>query len=338
MSNSPSQQELHLVLGAGQVGTLVAEMLVAKGHRVRVARKSATPSRVRGIENVTVDVRDALAVARAAQGAAVVYHCVNPLYYEWPELLLPMARGIVEGTARAGARLVVLDNLYMYGDTSDIRETTEIAPRSKKGVLRVEAANLMLAADRRGDVEVAIGRAADFFGPRALLAMPFGERFYQRVFAGKSAEYFGDPDLLHAYSYTPDVAAGLVAMGARAGTRGVWMLPVNPAESTRALFHRFARALDRDIPLSRLPTWMLRTAGVFSPLLREVAEMAYQWEQPYVVDDAKFRAAFGFGATPWDQAIAATVDWAREAYGARPGRASPSARVRISAEKPSAIA
>ena len=148
----------------------------------------------------------------------------------------------------------------------------------------------------------------------------FGERFFARVLAGKSAEAFGDPDQPHSYAYIPDVAAGLVALGLAADAAGVWMLPANPAESTRAVIARFGRALGRDLEVSRLPTWLLRTIGVVSPLLREVAEMTYQWQQPYVLDDARIRARFGLAPTPWDDAIAATVAWATSRYA--PARAA----------------
>ncbi len=321
MSNAP----LHLVLGAGQIGPLVAQRLLARGLRVRIARRSAAPSRLAGVETVTLDVRDPAAVAKAAEGAAVVYHCVNPLYHQWPELLLPMTRGIVEGTARARARLVALDNLYMYGDTACMNEATKVAPVSKKGALRAEAARAMLEADARGDLAVAIGRAADFFGPGATNTGAFGDRFFARVLAGKSGECLGDPDMPHAYSYTPDVADGLVALGTRplpAGghARGVWMLPVQPAESTRAVIGRFAAALGRPIGVSTVPGWLLRAMGLFSPMIREVVEMTYQFRQPFVVDDAKIRAAFGLAPTPWDEAIGATAAWAQATYGA--GRAA----------------
>jgi len=304
-----SNRALHVVLGAGQVGPRVAALLAGQGHDVRIARKSSAPSRAAGIETVTVDVRDADAVARVADGAAVVYSCVNPRYHEWSELLLPMTRGIAEGARRAGARLVALDNLYMYGDTSLMTEASKVAPVSKKGRLRAEAGEILLAAG------AAIGRAADFFGPEAPLSV-FGEHFFRRVLAGKSAQVFGDPDQLHSYSYTPDVARGLVALGSRPGTEGVWMLPVQPAEPTRALVARFASALGQGVPVSAVPTWLLRAVGLFDPTMRELAEMTYQWKQPFVLDDAKFRAAFGFGATPWDEAVAATVAWARQQYGA----------------------
>jgi nucleoside-diphosphate-sugar epimerase len=300
-------EELHVVLGAGQVGPRVAELLRERGHRVRLARKTSAPSRVSGIETIAIDVRDPAAVARAAEGASVVYNCVNPAYTEWPRMLLPMVRGITEGTRRAGARLVALDNLYIYGDTSNMNESSTIAPVSKKGHLRAEAGKILL------DAGAAIGRAADFFGPHTPLSV-LGEQFWTRVLAGKSAQVFGDPDQVHSYSFTPDVAAALVALGSRPGTEGTWMLPVQPAASTRALVERVARALGHEIAISSIPTWLLRGVGVFAPMLRELAEMTYQWKQPYVVDDTKFRRAFDLTPTAWDDAIAQTVDWARATW------------------------
>jgi len=306
---------LHVVLGAGQVGSLLARRLAARGLRVRVVRRTATAAPGPGIEPRCADVRDPDQAATVMRGAAVVYHCVNPLYTEWATELPALTRGILRGAARSGARLVVLDNLYMYGaDTARIDELTPMAPRSRKGELRVQATESLLGAHLRGDVRVAIGRASDYFGPGAATTSIFGDRFFRRVLAGKSADCFGDPDQPHSYSFTPDVAAGLEALGRRDDAGGVWMLPVQPAESTRAVIARFGRALGRELEVSRIPTWALHTLGVVSPMLRETAEMAYQWRQPFAVDDRRIRAAFGVAATPWDQAIATTVAWAHTAY------------------------
>jgi len=306
--------ELHVVLGAGQVGPRVAQALVERGHRVRVVRRTSTPLALAGVEGVSADVGDAEAVARATDGATSVYHCANPLYFEWPKLLLPMTRGIVEGTRRSGASLIALDNLYMYGDTAHMHPGTEVAPRSRKGALRAEAAAMMLDPAARGGRRVAIGRAADFFGPGATLSAIFGERFFRRVLEGKAGESFGDPDMPHSDSYVPDVAAGLVALGTSSSAEGVYMLPVQPAETTRAVMQRFYRVLGKDLGVARVPTWALRAMGLFNPTVRELVEMIYQWEQPFAVDDARARAEFGLAPTPWDDAVAATVAWGRSTF------------------------
>jgi nucleoside-diphosphate-sugar epimerase len=311
-----SNQELHVVLGAGQIGPLVASRLVAQGHRVKIGRKSAASVSIAGVETIALDVSDPESVARAAEGATVVYNCVNPNYWEWNEKLLPLTRGIVDGASKAGARVVALDCLYMYGDTSNMNEQSPNNPVSKKGALRARSGEYMLEANAKGRANVAIGRAADFIGPRAPQSM-FGDRFFERVFANKSVEVFGDVEQLHSYSYTEDVAAGLVALGSRADTQGIWMLPVQPAESTLALIDRFSRALDRPIKTMQIPNFVFRAIGVFQPMMRELAEMTYQWKQPYVVDDSKFRAAFGFGATSWDDMIRVTAAWAKQNWQTR---------------------
>jgi len=316
----PSSAPLHVVLGAGQIGPLVARRLLDRGLRVRLVRRGRFGAEVpAGAETATADVGDPASAAEVMRGAAVVYHCVNPAYTEWHDRLLPLTRSIVGGATRAGAHLVVLDNLYMYGRAPGgvMREDTPVAPCSKKGALRATAAAEMIAARDRGDLALTIGRASDFIGPGSTLAAAFGDRFWPRAFAGKPGEVLGDPDQPHAYTYVPDVADALVTLGTdhRARNR-LWLLPTNPAEPTRAMFARVGRALGVELGATAIPTWLLRGLGVVSPMMREIAEMTYQWQAPFIVDDAAYRTTFGRAATPWDVAIPATVAWARAHYAA----------------------
>lgn len=316
--------ELHVILGAGQVGSRLAENLVGRGQRVRVVRRAAHDEAQRdaertGFELVRGDMTNLAFAERATAGASVVYDCMNPAYHKWPELLLPLGRGALHGATRAGARLVALDCLYMYGKPEGLlREDSPRRPCSKKGALRVELEELRLGADRRGDVPVAIGRASDFFGA----ALPFScwnDRFFQRVFAGRAGECLGDPDMPHSYTFVDDIARALEILGARPEAPGqVWHLPSLPAESTRALGARLGRALGREVKIERLPGCAIRVAGWFSPFMREAREMAYQWEMPYVIDDSRFRTTFGMEASPVEEAVAATAVWARARFG-RPG-------------------
>jgi nucleoside-diphosphate-sugar epimerase len=316
---------LHVIAGAGQIGPMIAQRLLARGYRVRMIRRGAFTEVPAGVETVSASVSDPAAAAEAMRGASVVYHCANPRYHRWAEELVPLARGIMEGAARNGARLVVLDNLYMYRVPADGRlsEDTEIAPVSKKGALRVEAAKLMLDAHTRGDVAVAIGRAADFFGPRCTHSI-LGDRFWTKLFAGRPVELLGDPDQPHTYSYGPDVADALVTLGqvdptlsAGADIYGrVWHLPALPAESTQTWLTRFAYAVGVEPRFTRLSPLLLRLAGLFLPEAGELPEMIYQWRTPYILDDSQFRARFGAAPTPLATAANATLEWARSHYAA----------------------
>jgi nucleoside-diphosphate-sugar epimerase len=315
-TTSPS---LHVILGAGQIGTRVADLLLEQGHRVRLVRRGSAAAPRQRLESLSGDITDLAFAEQAARGAAVVYDCMNPAYHLWPEQLLPIARGALHGATKAGARLVALDCLYMYGrPQGPLHEDSPLMPCSKKGELRVRLADMRLAAHRKGDVRLTIGRASDFFGP----ALPFSnwsDRFYQRILAGKPAECMGDPDMPHAYTYAEDVARALVTLGAEERALGqVWHLPTPAAESTRALASRLGHALGiGDVRVVRVPRVAMRLAGLFSPFLREAAEMMYQWEVPFLVDDSRYRAAFGQGPTPVDQAVRDTATWARRHYALR---------------------
>jgi hypothetical protein len=53
---------------------------------------------------------------------------------------------------------------------------------------------------------------------------------------------------------------------------------------------------------------MLMAVAPFNKVSRESLEMVYQWTEDFVVDDAKFRAAFGpFDNTPLDEAVLETI-------------------------------
>ncbi|MGC4001030.1 MAG: NAD-dependent epimerase/dehydratase family protein [Anaeromyxobacter sp.] len=318
MTTPEAVPQLHVIFGAGQIGPLLARELLARGHRVRLVRRGA-PGALPGAEWRQADVTDPAAAAEAARGAAVVYDCANPAqYHRWAELLPPLKRGAREAAARAGARLVVLDCLYMYGRPAahPFDEDTPMQPCSRKGELRAMLARELFEAHARGDVRATTGRASDFFGPGLELTL-LTPRLAARLRAGKAVEVLGDPDLPHGYSYAPDVARGLAALGSDPRADGkAWHLPLSWTGTTRELVEATARALGA--PAARLrpvPDWALRALGLFVGPAGALAEMTYQWKLPYVIDDRRFRAAFGVEPTPADRAVAETAAALREAAG-----------------------
>ncbi len=311
--------DLHVVFGAGQVGTPLAQNLLAAGARVRVARRSAAPLPP-GIELVTGDAADQAFCADAARGAAVVYHCMNPAYSarEWERLVPRYMSNLIAAARASNARLVVLDNLYMLGRTggTPMNEDTPMNPCSHKGEIRARAAQTLFDAHRRGDVRAVTARASDYYGPGGHLTH-FGDVFWKPVLAGKPAQVLIDPDSVHTYHFIPDVAAGIATLGLQAEEPDFgrsWMLPCAPAGTGRDLVGRLSRAFGSEIRVTRLPGLMRRVVGVFMPILREIEEMMYQWQEPFIVDDRRFRERFHLAPADPDNAARATVDWARLAY------------------------
>jgi nucleoside-diphosphate-sugar epimerase len=306
---TPTNAALHVVLGAGQIGGRLSKLLAAGGHRVRLVSRRPVAVAA-GVEHEAGDITDLSRAETLTRGAAVVYDCMNPPYDQWPRSLLPIAKGALHGAARAGARLVALDCLYMYGRPSGpMTEQTPHAPCSKKGELRVRLEALRLSAHRQGDVHVSIGRASDFFGP-GLQFSCWSERFFNQLFAGRPGDCLGDPDQLHSYTFADDIARALATLGADPAADGIWHLPTAPALTSRQVTTLLGDAIGRRFEMARLPRWKFAAAAWFSPFMREVREMAYQWEVPFVLDDSKFGARFGQRATPLAESAAVTAKWA----------------------------
>lgn len=313
---------LHVVFGAGQVGLELARRLSSAGHPVRLVRRSGHAVDLPGVELARADATDPAAAAEAAAGAAVVYHCLNAAYSTaaWAADLPRLQAALVAAAGRAGARLVVLDNLYALGKPKGrtLTEELPLAPCSRKGEIRARLHEALEAAVARGDVQAVTGRASDFYGPGGLMTQ-FGDRFWRPALAGRSIGGLVDPATPHTYHFIPDVAAGLAALGLDASAGGTFMLPCHPAESTRALVERLAAALGRPIALGRIPPLLLRLLSFRMPILKELEEMSYQWAERFEVSDARFRARFGDLTVPREAAARATVAWARAAFG--PGAA-----------------
>jgi nucleoside-diphosphate-sugar epimerase len=311
------EQDLHVVFGAGQVGTPLAQLLLSRGKRVRIVRRGS--GTVAGVEVMRGDAADAAFCRAAAAGAAVVYHCMNPPYDRkaWAEFVPRHVENLVAAAGAADARLVVLENLYMLGRTGGraMDEDTPMNPCSVKGGIRAHASELLFAAHARGDVRAVSGRAADFYGPGGRLTF-FGDHFWKPALSGRRVSAPMNVDTPHTCHYIPDVAAGLAALGcAEDDVLGrPWMLPCRPAESTRQLIARLAQALGRPIAIAPVPRAMLVLLGLFVPVLSEIREMLYQWDEPFVVDDRRFRARFEPLTADAADAACATVAWARTAY------------------------
>jgi nucleoside-diphosphate-sugar epimerase len=307
--------ELHVVFGTGQVGSQLVDRLLARGFRVRSVRRSAEAPRHPAHETIQADLYDSEAAIRAAQGASVIYHCTNAPYHQWPTHLPLLYRHIAAAAAATKARLIVLDNVYAVGATGTFDETTPEKPCSRKGLIRKQLADELRSLHQRGELSVTIGRASDFFGPGAENTTLLHPRAISQLMAGKTVDVIGDIDQLHSWSYVPDVAEGLLQLGLHPELAGkTYHLPVLPAQTGRSLLSALARELNVPLNTRRMPNWMLRMSGLFSPLMRELPEMQYQFENPFILSDARIRSLLPLAPTPVSEQITATAKWIRSRY------------------------
>ena len=308
-----SDSRLHVVFGAGQVGRALVAHLSGEGKAVRVVSRHRPQTLPDGVTSRPVDVTDGDAAVEAAEGASVVYQCLNAPYTEWPRRFPPLQRAVMAAAERSDALLVTLENVYGYGPTggTPMTETTPMAATTVKGLARVAMTQELLAASEAGRLRIAIGRASDFFGA-GVTESTLGERVFANAVADKHAAFIGNPDLLHTYSYVPDMAAGLAILGTDERAVGqIWHLPGPETSTTRAVLDLIAGQLGHSVPVRDVPKFVMRTAGLVSPMMRGLAEMSYQFEQPFILDTTKFESTFGAAVTPMDVAIKETVAWYR---------------------------
>lgn len=309
-------QALHVIFGTGPVGLTLADELLARGKRVRLVNRRGEAAAPAGAELVAGDASKLETVERLARGAEAVYNCTHASYEQWPEVLPRLQENMIEGAAAAGAKLIVIDTLYLYGETRGrpMSEATPHSATSRKGRLRAQLAWGYLQAHRVGKVRVAIGRAADFFGPRTLNSA-LGQYFFPPALAGEPALTLGDIDQPHSYSFIPDMARGLAALGEREEALGrEWLLPVAPATTTRAVSQLVGELLGRPLQLFQIASIaQARELGIFDPVLaREYEELFYQYLEPQIVDSSAIQQTLGLRATPLKEALQATIRWYQE--------------------------
>jgi nucleoside-diphosphate-sugar epimerase len=266
-------------------------------------------------EVVAADVTDTTQAQRAAEGAAVVYHCLNAPYHRWTELFPDLQAGVIAAARSADARLVALENVYMYGIVEGpMTEDLPYKAHTRKGRLRADLSRKLTEAHETGQVEVAIGRASDFYGPAVESAL--GERTFGPLVAGRPAELVGNPDMPHSYSFIEDVGRGLATLGTTDGTLGqIWHLPNAPAVSSRQMVEKAFAMAGLPVKTRTMGALMMRIGGLFIPEAREVVEMMYEFNQPFIVDSSKFRKAFGAECTSIDDGLRRTLAWYQSAEG-----------------------
>ncbi len=302
---------MHTILGAnGVIARELSQALAA--HASDIRQVSRNPRKVNPTDETFVaDLLDAQATANAVAGSQVVYLVAGLQYNasvwqaQWPRVM----RHAIDACKQHGASLVFFDNVYAYGRVDGVMtEETPFNPISRKGEVRARIATMLLDEMRSGNLQAMIVRSADFYGPGAVQSFPHATVF-ERLKAGKTPQWIGNPDTVHTFTYTPDAGRAVAELARSVEAYGqTWHLPTTREPLTGADFVRVAcDQAGRPFKLQVAPRWMLRLMGLFMPVLRENDEMMYQFEYDYRFDSSKIESALGLQPTPYRQGISASL-------------------------------
>ncbi|WP_166870241.1 NAD-dependent epimerase/dehydratase family protein [Salinibacterium sp. ZJ450] len=300
-----------LIVGVGAIGSGVAGALVGRGDRVTVASRSATA--VNGATSVRLDAAEADAFTTVAADHDTIFLTANPTYHQWPYLWPPLYRAAIEAAARSGARLIVMSNLYAYGEgaTMPMTESTPLHATAPNGRARQQGWEMVKAAHDAGDIRAAEVRASDYFGAGVGNTSQMGSMFFEPVVAGKTARVVGGTTQPHTFSYLPDIVRTLVAAADSEHVGRPWHVP-SPEPLTRVQVAERINALTgKRGRVRQIPPWQMTTLGAFVPFLKAVNSAAYQFDKPFVMDSTETERLLALTPTPWEPALTATVDWYR---------------------------
>ncbi len=228
---------------------------------------------------------------------------------DWPLIM----KNTIEVCKINNSKLIFFDNVYLYGPAPlkiPFDETHPQNPSSIKGIARKKTADLLVDVINRKEITGLIGRSADFYGPIAKNSI-FYMSFLENMIQNKNPIWLGKPNIKHTYAYTEDDAKALVMLALEDSCYNqVWHLPVSEPITVQEILNLFNKKLNKNFSVKYMPKLLLDILSIFIPILREVKEMSYQFDNDYILSDNKFRNKFqNFKTTSYDIGVGNMVDY-----------------------------
>ncbi|KAB2909152.1 MAG: NAD-dependent epimerase/dehydratase family protein [Ignavibacteriales bacterium] len=300
--------------GGGAIGEPLARELTAYTDKIRIAARN--PKKINETDRVLkFDLLNKESTRAAVKGSEIVYLVAGLKYSAkvWQQQWGIVLENVLSACKEEGAKLVFFDNVYSYGKVEgEMTEETPLNPCSKKGEVRAKL-NIRLNDEyTKGNLQAAVVKAADFYGPRVGSSL-YNLLVLNNMVKGKKAMWMNNPAAIHSFTYTPDAAKATAMVGNTPDAYNqVWHAPTDTHKITAEEMVRLtAGLLGVEPKIQVLGNAMLRLAGIFQPTVMEMVEMTYQTKYDYIFNSSKFMKAFNFSPTPYAAGIAACVDSAR---------------------------
>lgn len=300
---------MHTILGAGgPTANAITKELLSHNANENIRLVSRGHAKITGT-NVKWQKADLLnypEVLQALKGSTIVYMCAGLVYdkniwrQQWPVIM----QNLINATKETQARLIFFDNVYMYGLVKGpMLESTAYNPISVKGEVRARIATQLIEEVKAGNIQATIARAADFYGTDSLNSF-LDMMVLDKYAKGQSAQWIGDPKVLHNFTYIPDTGKAMYLLGQNPESGNqIWHLPTASPVTGKDFIELAASIYEVKPSFSTVNKFMLQLVGLFKKVVAGTVEMYYQYDHDYIFDSSKFENAFNIKPTSYSDGI-----------------------------------
>lgn len=298
---------MQTILGSsGIIGYEIAKNLSNYTDKIRLVSRKPRQI-IDKAELFTADLTDLSQTISAVKGSEIVYLTVG-LKYDinvWRDQWHKIMRNVITACKANNSKLVFFDNVYSYGYVKGkMTEDNPYNPTSQKGEVRAKIAEMLMEEVKAGNIQALIARAADFYGPNAVMGL-YNLMIFDNMKKGKKAQWMGDVNAIHTVTYTPDAGKACAILGNKPESfNQIWHLPTSHENITgKKAIEITANVLNQKYAVQPLKKLMLKMVGMFNPVVKELVEMQYQYENDYIFDCSKFEQKFNFKPTSYTEGI-----------------------------------
>lgn len=301
----------HIILGAGgAISKVLVKELLSDNQKIKLAARHFKV--IEGFESIKVDLLNFNEVNNVIEEFSNVYLLAGLKYNikvwneQWPKIM----RNVVEACSAKNSKLLFFDNVYAYGKVNGVMtEDTPLNPSSKKGEVRVKLLDYLNEEIKKKNITALVARAADFYGPYTEKTSGISISVLDKLSKGKKAQWFCNAKAKHSFTYTGDCGKALYLLSqSESNFNQTWHMPTaSPAKTGEELIQIAAEQLNAKANYTVLKKWLFKLIGPFNPLIKELTEMLYQYEDDYIFDSSKIEKKFNFTPTPYEQGLAESI-------------------------------
>ncbi len=298
---------MHTILGAGgSVANALTRELLNNNETIRLVSRKPVNITGKNLDWKKGDLLNYNELRQAVEGSSVIYLTAGLVYdkriwaAQWPVIM----QNMINLTKETGARFIFFDNVYMYGLVNGaMKEETPYNPSSKKGEVRAKIATQLMDEAKAGNIKATIARGADFYGTdnnNGFLDVMVLSNFAKK----QKAQWIGDVNKLHNFSYIPDMGKGMYLLGQNpSADNQIWHMPTAPALTGKEFIEMAAQIYDTNPKYFAINKLMMQAFGLFNKMVGEMVEMYYQYDHDYIFDSSKFEKAFNMKPTTYAEGI-----------------------------------